>query len=153
MSITKWILPVALPLMFASPALAQEDQHGAGGQSDVNWPMPEACTGATSEASDVSSASNDADGQAQGQVPDYIEGFEAALAKQDRQMPGDNAQDPDVDFVRRTIPHHQALIDISQVYLDHSEDEMITEMAQLFIVSQRGQIASLCDWLEKHHQG
>lgn len=56
--------------------------------------------------------------------------------------------DPDVDFVRMMIPHHQGAIEMAQVYLKTSHDKKIREMAQKIIDDQQREIKDMEKWMK-----
>ncbi|MCE8021000.1 DUF305 domain-containing protein [Halomonas sp. MCCC 1A11036] len=58
--------------------------------------------------------------------------------------------DPDVDFARGMIAHHQGAIDMANVVLTHGENEAIHDLAREIIEAQEDEIAFLRDWLAQH---
>lgn len=58
--------------------------------------------------------------------------------------------DPDVDFVRMMIPHHQGAIDMAEVELKYGKDETRKALARQIIEAQTREIAEMKDWLAKN---
>lgn len=58
--------------------------------------------------------------------------------------------DPDVDFRRHMIPHHQGAIDMAEVALKHARDADTKKMAQKIIDDQKKEIAEMQAWLKSH---
>jgi len=58
--------------------------------------------------------------------------------------------DPDRDFARMMIPHHQGAIDMALVELRYGKDERLRRLAQEIIVEQQQEIAVMQQALRKH---
>ena len=58
--------------------------------------------------------------------------------------------DPDVDFARAMIPHHEGAIAMAEVLLANGEDPTLRQMAEEIIAAQQGEIAVLEQWLAEH---
>ena len=49
--------------------------------------------------------------------------------------------DPDADFMRMMIPHHQGAVDMARVLLKYGHDEKLKRLAQSIIVEQGQEVA------------
>ena len=82
-------------------------------------------------------------------VPDSAPaGFTAEMANAHARMHRAMADaapsgDPDRDFARSMIPHHQGAIDMALIELRHGRDERLRRLAQAIIVEQGQEIAYL----------
>jgi len=75
-------------------------------------------------------------------------GYREANAKMHRDMDIPYTGDPDVDFVRGMIPHHQGAIDMAKVALQHAKDEQIRKWATDVIREQEREMAEMRAWLK-----
>jgi uncharacterized protein (DUF305 family) len=57
--------------------------------------------------------------------------------------------DPDVDFARGMIPHHQGAIDMAKAVLEYGQDPQIKKLAVDIIAAQEKEIEFLRDWLQR----
>ncbi|MQT13518.1 CopM family metallochaperone [Segnochrobactrum spirostomi] len=57
---------------------------------------------------------------------------------------------PDRDFVRMMIAHHQGAIDMAKVELKYGKDPEIRRLASAIVAAQEKEIAEMKAWLAKH---
>ena len=89
-------------------------------------------------------------GQAAPPTSAAVEGYRAANARMHERMDIAFTGDPDVDFARGMIPHHEGAIDMAQVLLEHGNDPELRALAEAIIEAQEEEIAFLRAWLEQH---
>lgn len=75
--------------------------------------------------------------------------YREANMKMHRDMEISYTGDPDVDFVRSMIPHHQGAIDMARVALQNARDEQIRKWATDVIREQEREIGEMRAWLKK----
>lgn len=65
-------------------------------------------------------------------------------------MPVDYTGDPDVEFVRSMILHHQGAIDMAEVELNYGKDPEARTFAEEIIRAQKAEIEQLNEWVARH---
>jgi uncharacterized protein (DUF305 family) len=58
--------------------------------------------------------------------------------------------DPDVDFIKLMIPHHQGALDMAKIELKYGKDAEVKKKAEEIIKAQEEEIAWMKAWLKKH---
>jgi uncharacterized protein (DUF305 family) len=78
--------------------------------------------------------------------------YRAANATMHKDMEIAFSNDPDADFVRSMIPHHQGAIDMAKVALQYGKDEQARKWATDVIREQERELAEMQAWLKKRGQ-
>jgi uncharacterized protein (DUF305 family) len=72
-----------------------------------------------------------------------------AMAAMMKNMMVPYSGDPDFDFIKGMIPHHQGAIDAAKVALQYAKDPEVLKLAQDIATAQKGEIAFMNDWLKR----
>jgi len=75
--------------------------------------------------------------------------YREANMKMHRDMEISYTGDPDVDFVRSMIPHHQGAIYMAKIALQNAKDDQIRKWAADVVREQEREIAEMQAWLKK----
>lgn len=74
----------------------------------------------------------------------------AANAKMHAAMAVEPTGNPDADFVRGMIPHHEGAVEMAEIVLQYGEDPEVRKLAEEIITAQKGEIAWMQEWLTAH---
>jgi len=78
--------------------------------------------------------------------------FNGIAARMHKDMDITYTGNPDVDFVKGMIPHHQAAVDMAKTELAFGNDPEIRKIAEDVVKAQEAEIASLQQWLKAQGQ-
>lgn len=84
------------------------------------------------------------------QVSTATEAYRAASEAMHAAMDIELTGDPDVDFARGMIAHHEGAIDMATVLLEHGDDPELRQLAEAIIAAQEAEVAFLEAWLVEH---
>lgn len=76
--------------------------------------------------------------------------FAEANARMHQAMAIEMTGNPDVDFVRGMIPHHEGAVAMAQIVLEHGKDPEVRKLAEAVIAAQEAEIAWMKDWLARN---
>lgn len=76
--------------------------------------------------------------------------YASANEKMHRDMAIKMTGDPDADFVRGMIPHHQGAVDMAKIVLQYGKDPAVKKLAEQVIASQETEISWMKEWLAKN---
>jgi len=79
----------------------------------------------------------------------HAQEYEESMTKMHHGMMVEYTNDPDADFVRGMIPHHQGAIDMAKIQLKYGTDPEIRTLAEGIIKAQEAEIKQMNAWLEK----
>jgi uncharacterized protein (DUF305 family) len=125
-TLTTFIATAAFVIATGGAVLAQSQPHHQGNDAHMKMMMP--------AASDSASTKD----------------FKEAHSKMMKDMHMPFTGNPDVDFVRGMIPHHQGAIDMAKIQLKHGKDAEVRKLAEQIIKDQEKEIAQMQAWLKKN---
>jgi uncharacterized protein (DUF305 family) len=78
------------------------------------------------------------------QAHDQNRMMDSMHAMMDRMMAMPKTNDPEIDFSKMMIMHHQSAVDMAEMYLPKGKDEKIKTMAQNIINEQKKEVLKTC---------
>src|SRR5262245_22757995 len=99
-----------------------------------------ALTDPTAAAGDPRSTLSYCTSMPDGAGPDFYRELDAANARMHREMAILPSGDPDRDFARLMIPHHQGAIEMALIELKYGRDRRLRRLAQAILAEQTQEI-------------
>jgi hypothetical protein len=128
---------------------AQAEVQGGHGEMTENMDHGEATGGERSrDAGDDHDLHADESAAAPGSPA--TEAYRAANRAMHEAMDIEFSDDPDLDFARGMIGHHQGAIDMARIVLEHGRDPDLRGLAEDIIEAQAAEIAFLEAWIAEH---
>jgi uncharacterized protein (DUF305 family) len=139
---------LAVLVAIGTPVLAQHQHHGAPAAN------PHAGHGTQTPAAKVADphAGHGAAASA-GASSEASKALNAAMMKMHKDMAVSFTGNPESDFVRGMIPHHQGAIDMAEIVLKFGKDAAIKTLATNIISAQKKEIAEMQAWLARNGNG
>ncbi len=90
----------------------------------------------------------------QGGAPDSpaTAAFKAASDRMHATMAFPYTGNPDIDFIKGMVPHHQGAVDAARIVLQYGTDPDVRKFAETVIAAQEAEITWMNDWLAKQPQ-
>jgi uncharacterized protein (DUF305 family) len=76
--------------------------------------------------------------------------FVEANARMHRDMAIAFSGNPDVNFAKGMMPHHQGAIDMSMIVIKHGKDAVVRKLATDIIAAQKTEIAQMSTWMARN---
>jgi len=79
--------------------------------------------------------------------------YEAVMATMHQHMQTALSGNPDVDFARGMIPHHEAAVGMAKIQLQYGHDERLKDLSRWIIQSQEVEVGFMKNWLYRRDNG
>ena len=147
----KTLTTILALLLLAMPLTARAEdphaQHDMKGMGEMKCMQGMKCM---NEAKDMKGMDGMRDMKAMGaDASESSKAFAEVNMKMHKDMTMEFTGNPDVDFAKGMIPHHQGAIDMAKVVLKYGKDPEMKKLAEEIIKAQDTEIAFMKGWLAK----
>jgi len=111
--------------------------YGVGSQGKLAW------------MADAPMSGQGMDGHDMGNMAPWAQAYDDANTAMHAGMMIAYTDNPDLDFARSMIAHHQGAVAMAKIQLDHGKDPEIRALAEGVIVAQTAEIAQMQAWVAK----
>jgi uncharacterized protein (DUF305 family) len=151
------IVAFAIAASFAAAgiAFAQSMQHGGSGNHGQMHGGMHGMKGAMHEMMHGGQGHSGAGHTRAGATGDQSASSIALAAvneKMHRDMAITFSGNPDADFIRGMIPHHQGAIDMAKIVIAFGKDQEVRKLAEEIVRAQESEINLMRSWLQKRGQ-
>ncbi len=144
---------LALSLLAMPLTARAEDphaQHDMKGMGEMKCMQGMKCMNEAKDMKDMKGMDGMHDMKAMGAVAsESSKAFAEVNMKMHKDMTMEFTGNPDVDFAKGMIPHHQGAIDMAKVVLKYGKDPEMKKLAEEIIKAQDTEIAFMKGWLAK----
>ena len=136
-------------------ALAQSMQHGGSGMHGQMHSSMHGTKGGMHEGmhgGQGHGGSGHSRNQTTGDQSASSLAFAAVNEKMHRDMAITFSGNPDIDFARGMIPHHQGAIDMAKIVVAFGKDPEVRKLAEEIVKAQESEINFMRSWLQKRGQ-
>ena len=81
---------------------------------------------------------------------DYAAAWSDMMSRMHMGMMFPASDNPDMDFAKGMVPHHQGAVDMANILLQYGSDPELRALAEQIIATQTEEIGFLQDWIARN---